>query len=283
MKSDTLTVQDVVFSSETSVRLFTLYVEWNEKHQFRSMRQVLELVCALISQNPNREVSKEAKNAILERAVSIVRHKAAQTLVKPAFKSLECLLGKRAITAEEVIQAYDSALYNYADDARRLQSSGFDLACDSLISEAFDWLTFPDVSPSAGKFLVTLFQKLKVRQSTSTIASQSLSWQRWIRNGLSRDPSSLENVKNYLFPPLFKLDRPGSMEFLSALNTQDQVIYLQDNDLESQALLRLAAIEVGKKYGLIEDSSKCAYLPSYRESSDLHARLFSNPETIKES
>jgi hypothetical protein len=220
------------------------------------MRQVLELVSSLIVQNPDKKISAAIKHSILQRNLSIISHQAAQPLVKPAFKSLECLLGKGSISPGDLIHVYQSQTL----EASRLLNVEANLKTDSawgsLISESFDWMALADVAPAAGKFLVTIFRELRAAASSEThFNGHTGSWQRWIRRGLSKEPEALDNVKNYLFPPLFKLDRPGSLAFLEELNNQTPISNLQNQEIDAHALLQLAAMEVGKKAGLVEEPS----------------------------
>jgi hypothetical protein len=252
-------LRDLAFSEKTCLDLFRFYIEWNEKNQHRSMRQVLELLASLISLNPDEDTSDTVKESILQRLLSIITHQSAQPLVKPAFKSLECFMGKGTISTGALIDCYTLRISsNESDSDMGSERKHF---WNSFISEVFEWLTLADVSPAAGRFLVTLFVKLRNESGRSHIHDDTVLWQRWIRNGLSKNPEILENVKNYLFPPLFKLDRTGSLLFLSDLNSQGPISGLQMKDSNAHSLLQLAAIEVGKKSGLVEQPSR--NLPTY--------------------
>jgi len=213
------------------------------------MRQVVELLSALIDKNPDQQTNTVVKTCILESSVSIITHQAAQPLVKPAFKALECFLSKRTISTQELIDAYRV-------HRRGTGATEADTAWDSLFSEVFEWMTLADISPAAGKFLVTVFRELRSISDGASSTNLTASWQRWIREGLRKQPEALENVKNYLFPPLFKLDRQGSLLFLEDLNSQGSVWDMKDQEIDAQSLLQLAAIETGKKSGLIEEPSK---------------------------
>jgi hypothetical protein len=218
------------------------------------MRQVVELLSSLIEKNPDQQTKTAVKTSVLERGMSIITHQAAQPLVKPAFKALECFLSKRTISTQELIDAYRRRR-RAASPVSTRETAEFNNSWDDMFSEVFEWMTLADVSPAAGKFLVTVFREL--RSSSDGIPSTNLtvSWQRWIREGLKKQPEALENVKNYLFPPLFKLDRPGSLLFLEDLNKQASVWDMKDQEFDAQSLLQLAAIETGKKSGLIEEPS----------------------------
>lgn len=249
-----MSLREVVFSQRTALDLFNFYLEWNEKNQHRSMRQVLELLGSLISSNPDQSISREIKLVMCERLVLIVSHQASQPLVKPAFKSLEYFLGKKIISADDLLYIH-SDHQNGTITRPELESKA---ALDQLISESFDWMNLPDVAPAAGKFLVTLFKELRntAARPEPGLEDHTILWQKWIRKSLSRNPDSLENVKNYLFPPLFKLDRVGSIAFLEDLNRQSPMTDLQSQELDAHFLLHLAAIEAGKKAGLVEELSR---------------------------
>jgi len=234
------------------------------------MRQVVELLSSLVAQNPDQQIGTIVKSSILQRSVSIITHQAAQPLVKPAFKALECFLGKRTISTQELIDAYGQS--KAAASPSTTEATELDSRWDFLFAEAFEWMALADISPAAGKFLVTVFRELRSNSDGVPSKNLTVSWQRWIREGLRKQPEALENVKNYLFPPLFKLDRPGSLSFLEDLNRQSSVWDLKNQEFDAQSLLQLAAIEVGKKCGLIEEPSEYMALPGYFPANDLEAR-----------
>ncbi len=276
-------IREVALSENACLDLFEFYIEWNEKNQNRSMRQVLELVSSLIAQNPDKSISSAIKTSVLQRNLSIITHKAAQPLVKPAFKSLECFLSKGTISTDDLLQSYQTQNPENANSVFEAED-GSSLVWDAFFSEVFDWMTLPDVSPAAGKFLVTVFRELRSKSQVSDTNpnNHSISWQRWIRRGLNKDPQALENVKNYLFPPLFKLDRPGSLAFLEDLNKLRSISDFQSQDLDAHALLQLAAIEVGKKSGLIEEPSRniCPCLAGPSTDSNRYHTLAEGAEEI---
>ncbi|PVH78131.1 hypothetical protein DL98DRAFT_258029 [Cadophora sp. DSE1049] len=275
MRSKSSLVRDTIFAEKPCLDLFNFYIEWNEKNQARSMRQVMELISTMIAKNPSEEMKVVIKKAIIERDMAIVTHQAAQPLVKPAFKSLESLMGKGTIAAKDLLDAYQERhVHGTASSDEMEPETEFSVMLkqemssekvhniddpqaspwDSFFSEMFDWMTYADISPAAGKFLVTVFRDLR---TTSVIlrssANSTASWQRWIRRGLGRNPEALENVKNYLFPPLFKLDRVGSLSFLEELSKKSSTGGTQSHDMDAQSLLQLSAMETGKKAGLVEE------------------------------
>ena len=223
------------------------------------MRQVLELLSSLIARNPDKEVSAAIKSSILSRTLPVITHPSIQPAVKPCFKVLECFLGKGSISPHEVHVAYSESLSYTITGGPDKAHIPSDSLWSNLVSSVFYWLGPADVSPAAGKFLVTLFKALKAESSQGTAGGHSTLWQHWIRQGIAQNPDALENVKNYLFTPLFKLDRNGSVAFLRDLNQKRSMSNLQSQDIDAHAMLQLAAIDAGKKSGLIEEPS--GFLP----------------------
>ncbi|KAG9237179.1 putative death-receptor fusion protein-domain-containing protein [Amylocarpus encephaloides] len=283
-------IWNIVFSRATSLSLFNFYVEWNEKNQNRSMRQVLELLSSLIAGNPDIAISRVVKDEVLLKIMPEITNEQVSPLVKPSFKSLECLLGKRAISADDLITAYQKHIFKDIKRSESLVQETSISVWTQFVSAIFFWLGPADVSPAAGKFLVTVFKRLKTNELGRTCSmalekislpdkgsggngsqtthdtlkseeevgddshpSQSALWQQWIRQGLAKHPRALENVKNYLFSPLFKIDRLGSLAFLKDLNEQKEISELQNQDIDAQSMLQLAAMDAGKKAGLVEE------------------------------
>lgn len=254
-KSKSSNLRSVAYSRETCQDLFDFYVEWNEKNQHRSMRQVLELLASLISLNPDKAAANDFKIEALSRLVSIITHQSAQPLVKPAFKMLEYFLSKGTFDLSELFEVYSHVCGNGDLTLSSAQETQNDIQWDRFVSDVFEWMSLPDTASAAGKLLVSLFGALKTSPIGKSEISRSYSayWQRWIQQGLGKHPESLENVKNYLFPPLFKLDRLGSLEFLRNLSEHNPIDSIGSQKIDSHAPLLLSAMEVGKKLGLVDD------------------------------
>ncbi|KFY22578.1 hypothetical protein V493_06499 [Pseudogymnoascus sp. VKM F-4281 (FW-2241)] len=246
-KSEAPKLRALAYSHETCQQLFNFYVEWNEKNQHRSMRQVLELLSSLISHNPDKAVSNGFKTESLERLLSIISHESAQPLVKPAFKVLECFVIKGTYNSSDLFEAF-GRISGEIEPTRESQ-------WDKLVSGVFEWMSPPETCSAAAKFLVSLFGELKTSpiEGSEATGNYSIYWQRWIQQGLGKHPESLENVKNYLFPPLFKLDRSGSLQFLRNISENNAIDTVGNREADGGATLFLSALEVGKKYGLVDD------------------------------
>ncbi|KAK6582273.1 hypothetical protein PZA11_004681 [Diplocarpon coronariae] len=277
MKSKSPPIRDIIFSEKTCIELFEFYIEWNEKNQNRSMRQVMELISTMIIKNPSLETAHSIKKSILGRDISIITHQDAQPLVKPAFKSLESLMSKGTINAKDLLDAYPSTTLLAQEVSveqengvqSRLRAASVETsAWDGFFSAMFEWMTFPDISPAAGKFLVTIFRDLRTTSgNVKKGPSDTPPWQRWIRRGLGKHPEALENVKNYLLTPLFKFDKVGSLAFLEDLNKHNNTRSMNYQEMGAHSLLQLAAMETGKKAGLVEEPDTIQFQKASKKTS----------------
>ncbi|RKF59454.1 tRNA -methyltransferase non-catalytic subunit TRM732 [Golovinomyces cichoracearum] len=261
-------IQNSAFSVETCTKIFKFFIEFNEKNQNRCMRRALELVSKLVASNPDRTVANKIKKDILDRCLFIVGHRSSRQLIKPSLRTLEHLLGKGTISIHELIKSFAEICLN-----RNINLSAeidiHDNTWNSLISEIFEWMSLPEVSQTAGKLLVTILRQVRKNiQNTDQNETQFTSWQVWLQINLERKPDLLESIKNYLLPSLFSLDRYGSLGFLESLNTKFVDSQPRGKLAETQIVLRLAAFEVGKKTGLIEEEALITFQRPLKRSLD---------------
>ncbi|KAL8370390.1 hypothetical protein RB595_000658 [Gaeumannomyces hyphopodioides] len=228
--------------------LFNFYIEWNEKDQHRSMKLVLDLLLVLIGQNPDPEAAAAVRSQILVSLVSIITRQSTRPLVKSCINSLNHLFGRSVYNLDDIARTYRKvepavAALPELDLWRRF--------CGDLVS----WMYLHYVCSVAGKFIVTLFKALLARPSIDNSNLQGFTvqtWLSWLHKELRINPGILENMKLYIFGPLFK-DRPLSLKLLDILNRPIESGEGGQNELDSTAVLRLAALEVGKKSGLVDD------------------------------
>ncbi|KAK7425361.1 hypothetical protein QQZ08_008147 [Neonectria magnoliae] len=234
------------FNKDVIVELFTFYVEWNESDNHRSMRLVLDLLPRLITRNPDEEASQSTKRAMLDNLVSIITGISAKPLAKSAIKALDHLLTKNIVSMDEIYSSYVT-----------LQQKG--TPSDSLavwkafFFEMFHWMRLHFVCPAAGRFIVVLYRALR-RQTPDNSAGLSIeTWHQWLLEVLTEDASILESIKNYIFLSLFRADKSESLLFLKRMNDYEAVSANVSLDMDIPALLQLAALETGKKVGLVEE------------------------------
>lgn len=236
-----------------SVELFHFYLEWYEHDPHRALRLVLDVLVTSSTANPCPETGKAIKKHVLETLVSIVARKSSRQLTKSGLQCLDHFLNKRAVDLADVFVTYKDVEPSVAD----LPNSSL---WRSFAFQLFSWMELTYVCPLAGKCLVHIFRgldKVAIDKSSPDLAGFTLEmWQEWLQDALTQRPDILEDIKNYVLSPIFKTDRDASLRLLGVFN-KSQALTAADQDLADQGiLLQLATLELGKKYGLVEEPSK---------------------------
>lgn len=258
-KSEHEALTQWAFQEATAKDLFDYYLEWNEKDQHRSMRLVLDLVAVLILQNADSRVRESLKTQFLSTLVSIIFKQSTRPVVKSCISALTVFLTKSVYDLEDLAHEYKSVRTDVA------VRSGAAL-WEAWVVQIFNWMELHYICPVAGKFLVTLFSALYHQSATVEQPQLPLNGaldagilRKWLETAVSSNPDIFETVKNYVLAPLFKSDRALSIALLKELNNtipEGQTGSAGGEDVT--ALLRLAALEVGKKSSIVDDPSKFA-------------------------
>lgn len=243
------------FSEKTSLDLFNFFIEWNERDQHRSMRLVLDLLTLLITQNPLPEVRDTVKTDLLCTMASVIARKSTRPLVKSCITALSHLLAKSILTLEDVAQMYRCL-------RPELSEQPAIILWQEWVADIFRWMELNYVCPVAGKFLVILFGGLSDSTASSgyreegTPVLDAPTIRKWLETALATNPDLLESIKNYFLAPLFKSDRALSIALLEELHhaqPEDDTRRPRNDELDTAALLHLAALELGKKAAIVEE------------------------------
>ena len=244
-KSQSPPLREWAFSRGVTEKLFTFYVEWNESDQHRSMKLVLDLIVQLCKKNPNTEVAAETEKDLLKTLVSIVIGTSTKPVVKSAIKIIDHFLTKNIFNLDDLRLTYIRC-QPQADSSDEIE------VWRKFFAEILQWMRIHFVCPTAGKFIVLLYRGLRSRQPELPVEM----WHQWLLNFLAEEPGLLEAVKNYIFVPLFKSDRTEALKFLRGINNHEVITTTQDLDMDISTLLQLAALETGKRVGLVEEPGK---------------------------
>lgn len=125
-----------------------------------------------------------------------------------------------------------------------------------FMNDLFQWMRLHFVCPAAGKFIVSVYRCLRKKEQESSVGFTVDVWHQWLLDFLTEDATLLERIKNYIFLPLFKVDRSEALLFLQRMNESSPATPSNSHDLDTGALFRLAALETGKKVGLVEEPGK---------------------------
>lgn len=241
------------FTETLSKKLLHFYLEWYEHDPHRALRLVLDVLVASSASNPCPETGRAVKDHIVETLVSIVARKSAQQLTKSGLQCLDHFLSKRVVKLTDLAVKYE-----------QVDSSVAGLPTLSLwrsfVFHLFSWMELTYACPLAGKCLVHVFRGLNTtlpdKTATEPAGFTLEVWREWLQDALTRNPQILEDIKNYVLAQMFKTERDASLRLLEIFNKR-QPLGLVDRDLTDQGLLlQLAALEIGKKHGMVEEPSK---------------------------
>ena len=244
-KSQAENARSWAFSYDVTLKLFNFYIDWNEYDHHRSMRLVLDLIALLLQKNPDQQAASATRKALLDSLIAIITGKSTKPVAKSAIRTLDHFLVKDAFSLEDMKVSYAA----YRDDVTF--SDAVEL-WGVFIGDLLDWMRLHFVCPAAGKFIVSLYRRLRQQQDASQIPSVD-TWYSWLLKFLSKEPLLVERIKNYIFLPLFKVDRKEALLFLQRMNEDRAVSTADKMDVDIPALLQLAALETGKKVGLVEE------------------------------
>ncbi|KAI1331267.1 hypothetical protein F5Y16DRAFT_395706 [Xylariaceae sp. FL0255] len=234
---------EFAFAEETTGKLFDYFIEWNEQDAHRSMRLVLDFIVFSIKSNPDQDVAKSIKSAMLRDTVSIITLEASRPSTKSSMIALDHLIQKKIVYLGEVLSVYQ----NLQGDASNLNATW-----DSLISRVFAWMELQYVWTVAGKLIVTVFthpwypDNEEPRHNTDT-------WYDSIVKSLKTNIELLEPIKVYVFMPLFTTDPTASLVFLKKMTSLQKLTANVVHSWDLNAMIWVALLEAGRKMGVISD------------------------------
>ncbi|KAL2135275.1 hypothetical protein VTI74DRAFT_9155 [Chaetomium olivicolor] len=251
-KSSDEAVRQWAFTEVLSKELFHFYLEWYEHDPHRALRLVLDVLVASSTSNPNPENGRLVKDHILETLVSIVTRKSLQQLTKSGLQCLDHFLNKKAVSLTDLALKYKEVEPAVAElpDLSLWRSFAFHL---------FSWMELTYVCPLAGKSLVHIFRGLNATPSSTGFTLEV--WRQWLQDALTQNLEILEDIRNYVLSPIFKTDRDVSLKLLQIFNRSQPLTGKGHHVTDQGVLLQLATLELGKKYGLVDEPSNSDNVP----------------------
>lgn len=249
------------FSRDVTLHLFSFFVDWNESDHHRSMKLVLDLIVQSIKGNPDRDDAYATRDCLLENLLSIVAGRSAKPVAKSAIKCLDQLLTKGVFSLSDIHSLYQAR--------RQVPKPQGDTQVWRLLTiDLLTWMRLQFVSSTAGKFIVCIYRCWRREDGDQPACPSVDQWYQWLLDFVSQEPSLLESMKNYIFLPLFKADRDEGLRLLESIGRESAISTACSLDLDTSALLQLAALETGKRLGLVEEPSKCRWLDTVRSRAD---------------
>lgn len=244
-------IKQWAFSREVSLSLFNFFIEWNEVEQHRSMRLILDLLPTLITKNTSPEIGNSIKTAVVDALISIVGRKSTKPLVKSSLKALDQFTAKGLFSVEDIGESYKRV-------HSTIQWESSLHLWDEIFAQLFLRMAVYYIRAIAGRYIVTAYQAI-CRAPPGAVQGKNGEaftldvWLEWLQAGLETTPGLLDSIKNYVFLPLFKDDKAQSLQLLRHMITDDAISPASGDDVGLNTLLRLTALEVGKKVGIVDD------------------------------
>ncbi len=213
----------------------------------------MDILVASSTQNPCPKTGCSVKEQVLETLVSIITRKYPQLLIKSGLQCLDHLLTKQAIQLGDIARKFREMEPSLLDSPDLLLWRSFN-------SYLFSWMELSYVGPLAGKGIVHVFRGLQNQEldhpSPDSTGFTVENWVGWLRDGLDRNPDILEDIKNYVLVPIFKTDKPSALILLQTFNRAESLTASEQQLTDQAFMLQLATLELGKRYGLVEEPSK---------------------------
>lgn len=232
--------------------MFHFYLEWYEHDPHRALRLVLDFLVTSTAQNPCPRTGQVINEHVLETLVLIITRKYPKLLTKSGLQCLDHFWTKRAFQLDDI--------------ARKLRDTEPSLAITSKLGlwrcfsfHLFSWMEQAYVGPLSGKCLVHVFRELVKEDSTTDQDSERFSvdlWLGWLKDAQTQYPGILEDVKNYVLVPIFKTDKASALLLLQTFNRTEALTSSQGELADGAFMLQLAALELGKRFGLVEEPSE---------------------------
>ncbi|KAI1766390.1 putative death-receptor fusion protein-domain-containing protein [Hypoxylon sp. FL1150] len=241
-KSSQEALRDFAFAKSTALKLFDFFMEWNEQDSHRSMRLVLDYLAYSIIKNPAHKVGASLKATILNNTLSTITQQSSRPSIKSAILALDYFVQKKLVYLSHVLEIYRQ-IHGLSPDK--------DALWNTFIAKIFAWMELHYVCPIAGKLLVTIFTSSW--DEGRDIRHQPEKWHEFIYKGMQLDIEYLEPIKLYIFVPLFKTDRTGSLKYVHHLTSLQRLTGNNSSSWDLNSMLWLAMLEAGKKVGAVDE------------------------------
>lgn len=212
------------------------------------MRLVLDFLKTTILKSPHAQTGQAIKTTLLADLVSFITLKSAKPTVKSALTSLDYFLQKSVLYLSDVIDTFQRV---HGVTKEHIQS------WEAFISKIFQWMQMKNIWPIAGKLLATILSSPWAEGQDTRFLSDS--WHNFLHAGLTSDIELLEPIQLYTFMPLFASDKEQMLKYL------DYLFLLQDitkdqSTLDVTSMIWLAALEAGKKAGVVGEPLSGTYI-----------------------
>ncbi|KAI9782363.1 MAG: hypothetical protein M1839_005236 [Geoglossum umbratile] len=263
---------------------FNVYLERSDRAKAKPLRQVLVTLVAIISGDSDRHGARRVLDAAVMRIIAIVFKQEPYSRVKPAIQALDYFISKQVISLQELLGLVKAWLSNNSavtaggtsgtspvygttvagnptDTAILLSHAHISGGYVTVLATAIlHWMLEPDIAPAAGDLFISVFSTLKRQKAEEPLCQvpgdATPAWCGPIQSSIGNAPSVLENLKQHIFPGLFKLSVTDFGRFLEHLRFQEISSGSPVVDGDPQVVTLFIALQTGKEIGLVRGSDE---------------------------
>ncbi|KAF2836658.1 hypothetical protein M501DRAFT_939156 [Patellaria atrata CBS 101060] len=248
-------ISNIIWTDRIWDKLLTVFLDRSENAKPKSMRQVLLLLVAILSED--REHIEEIKLSVVRRICDILYQSEYRPKVKPALHALSLMLSKQLVGIEQLCQvAYerDSAPSGELDPAKLIPR---------ILSRFLEWVGNHDTAPAAGLLLVTLLKHLPDSLKRKPLPNDTdfIIWAMPLYDAMLNSVDKLHSFKQYVLPGIFKLDRNDYIKFLYHCGFGQYMSHSMSDHIDGARLvvgqqILFTTLRTGKEIGMIKETGK---------------------------
>lgn len=223
--------QRLIWSHGIWVQAFDVFLNQQHSLNIKPSRQLMASLVSVLIKCSDSINAKAAKITTLNRLVGILCSTTENVPIRPALQALAHFSTKKFASIDDLYAAYC-----IANDAHS-SSAELDARLRSLLELTLHWAPFDDFASSVGLLASAILQSYQ-RQHTQAQeelvfhCGRSAPWADVIVRILAANPASLDNLRHYVFPELFKHEPQDYVAFLERLQLHR---IFGDNTQEDQA------------------------------------------------
>lgn len=210
-------LHDLVWSHGIWLQAFDVFLNQHHVLNIKPSRQLMVSLISVLIKCSDSTIAKAAKITILQRLVEIICSTTEHVPIRPALQALAHILTKKFASIEDLYSAFCTK------NESTSKSAETDMKLRSLLAVTLRWAPFDDFSSSAGLLASGMLESHRREhaqdksQSPTFHSGRNASWSDTVLDLLSREPASLDNLRLYVFPELFKHDIQDYVAFLERL------------------------------------------------------------------
>ncbi|OJJ31583.1 hypothetical protein ASPWEDRAFT_697288 [Aspergillus wentii DTO 134E9] len=265
--------RQIIYSHETWLTVFEVYLDRFEESKPKPMKQVLTSLVKILAKYREGPSAQSILAKIVDATIPSIVLGESRLRLKASLVCWEIFLRKSAILPSELIlMSGDWLLKNQGrlpssfkeecetlsiDIAQFIQTPSNDNASKTTVAKSlvFALLTRaenPDFTSSAGAVMVAFFQKMKDAHPEDAESISSI-WVAPVKYIVQQNPEGLESMSNNILHPLFGIDSRGFNRFINTLPLKSLLAGDMTDAPLSEYMVLFTALQVAKKTGLVHE------------------------------